>query len=263
MNNGKNKGRRLRLAIAQFASMLIQEAKDLTGASYPQLDALLGLPDGKSSSYSIFPITPKTRAPQAASIQDLENRVARLLKRPAHVVVVEDNSRLEVDHAFSNPELINLVVGRPTAGMNLRASNDTDLQLEYEDNWPTYHQLLDWSAPRGGTTLFELYRWQYGVFWDRGILPKAWTREALGIDANAEVESFLPGMVNVAKTMRLIHQCDVTPEILLDAVEKYVFQTMYAEEQLDVERPDWVVALAAALSAEDCSSLRKLAQVAT
>ena len=89
-NVGTNKGRRLRVALMRFSAMLIEEARDLTGLPYAELDAQLGLPDGQSYRYSLYPIQKKSRAPQAGSIQELENRVARLLKRTAHKIVVEN-----------------------------------------------------------------------------------------------------------------------------------------------------------------------------
>lgn len=45
--------------------MLIEEARDVSGLSYPKLDQALGLPDGQAFRYSQYPIVAKTRAPQA------------------------------------------------------------------------------------------------------------------------------------------------------------------------------------------------------
>src|SRR3546814_7312118 len=88
-NVGPNRGRRLRLALSRFAAMLIEEAQSISGLSYAQLDEALDLPSGQSFRYSRYPVEAKTRAPQAGSVQRLENRVAVFLKRPRHIVVVE------------------------------------------------------------------------------------------------------------------------------------------------------------------------------
>lgn len=75
-NIGPNKGRRLRAALSRFSAMLIEEARSVSGLSYAQLDEALGLSEGQAYRYSLYPMEAKTRAPQAGSIQRLENRVA-------------------------------------------------------------------------------------------------------------------------------------------------------------------------------------------
>lgn len=90
-NIGPNRGRVLRTALNRFAAILIDEARTFTGMSYAELDEALGLEQGQSYRYSLYPRTGKTRAPQAASIQQLENRVAKLLKRCAHRLVIQNN----------------------------------------------------------------------------------------------------------------------------------------------------------------------------
>jgi len=198
-NVGPNKGRRLRLALSRFSAMLIEEARDLSGLAHPKLDEVFGFHVGKCQRYALYPPRPWNRAPQADEIQNLENLVARLLKRPAHVVVIEDNTRF-----VGNNDLLDVVVGPPDAGLDLRAADETDLELRYEDDWPTYRR-LKYSSPRNGITLLDLYAWQYGIFWDKGILPDPWTREALGIPANVPVDVFLPGLVEEMKAKRLAH----------------------------------------------------------
>lgn len=180
-NIGPNKGRKLRLALSRFAAMLIEEARDVSGLSYPKLDQALGLPDGQAFRYSQYPIVAKTRAPQAGSVQQLEVRVARFLKRPAHVVVVENNSLL----GGPGSHRLDLVVGTPADELDLGESNSTDLQLGYEGDWPTYRRLkyAEWSdslesicslvnrkaSPEDWPEMLALYSWQWGVLWDRGI----------------------------------------------------------------------------------------------
>ena len=71
MNNGKNKGRRLKAALSRFSSMLIEESRWITRMSYAELDEALSLEPGQSFRYSLYPGMKKDRSPQAASIQQL------------------------------------------------------------------------------------------------------------------------------------------------------------------------------------------------
>lgn len=150
-NVGPNKGRRLRAALSRFAAMLISEAQYVSGLSHAQLDEALGLSDGQSFRYSLYPLRAKTRAPQAGSIQQLENRVAALLKRPAHKVVVEDNRLL----LGSISPFTNNAIGTPSDRLDLETSEATDFQLGYEGDWPTFRRLilksLYWSVSRLNT----------------------------------------------------------------------------------------------------------------
>jgi len=195
-NYGPNKGRRLTVALRRFAAMLIEEARDISGLSFCELDEELGLEPGESLRYARFPSGPKSRAPQAGSIQRLENSIAKLLGRPAHVIVVEDNSRYQAGALSASLE-----VGIPRPGMNLRQAVPTDIQLGYRDDWPTYRR-LKYSPDREGVSLFSLYAWQYGVFWDKDILPSPWTREEQGIPRNAALSSYLEEFVTEAKNRR-------------------------------------------------------------
>ncbi|WP_431017759.1 hypothetical protein [Burkholderia gladioli] len=161
--------------------MLIEEARDVSGLSYPKLDQALGLPDGQAFRYSQYPIVAKTRAPQAGSIQQLEVRVASFLKRPAHGVVVENNSLLD----GATPHRLDLVVGTPSGELDLGDSESTDLQLGYEGDWPTYRRLkhAEWcgdlepisslvnrkASYEEWPEFLALYSWQWGVLWDQGI----------------------------------------------------------------------------------------------
>ncbi|XYJ88709.1 Transposase [Cupriavidus necator] len=192
-NIGPNRGRRLRIALSRFAAMLIEEARDFTGLTFEQLDEALELKEGEAIRYSRYPIERGTRAPNADDIQDLEDRVARLLKRPAHTVVVENNAVLNAD-PYADP-----VIGEPRSGMNLRDLDATDVQLGYEGDWPTYRR-LKYSPPTRGVRVLDLYLWQWGILWDKGVLP--WSREALGLPQSTPVEEFLPALVQEVKRQR-------------------------------------------------------------
>jgi len=202
MNVGENKGRRLKLALSRFAAMLIEEARDLTGFSYTQLDEKLDLPDGQSYRYSLYPITAKTRAPQAAGIQELENRVARLLKRAPHKIVVENNSKLAEGSPFSDSHVEDMVGEK----LNLREYDALDFQLGYEYDWPTYRrlkydpevlfssgekifELMQLGAHDRWPELLRLYSWQWGVLWDKDL---PWlSRFEFGISEDWDIEFFL------------------------------------------------------------------------
>ncbi|MCT7327996.1 hypothetical protein [Ralstonia mojiangensis] len=195
-NIGSNKGKRLRVALCRFAAMLIEEARDIAGLTFEELDHSLGLEPGQVIRYSRYPIEAGTRAPHAAGIQRLEEKVAALLKRPSHTVVIENNALLLEDW------LADPVVGVPAADINLRTTESTDLQLGYEGDWPTYRR-LKYSAPQDGVRLLDLYLWQYGVLWEMGTLPPEWSREAIGVPEDMPVEEFLPQLVEEAKHQRL------------------------------------------------------------
>lgn len=183
------KGGSLTGARKRFTAMLVEEAKEIGGFTFEELDELLDMKQHTMSRYS-----QQKRAPNAVDVQDLENKVAKLLKRPSHVVVIENNE-LAV-HPYAE-----LMVGAPDNGLNLRSTPAECFQLGYEGDWPTYRR-LKYSPPRGGVRLIQLYAWQWGILWDRGVLPSQWSRQALGIPEDAPVESFLPAMVEAAKAER-------------------------------------------------------------
>lgn len=182
--------RRLRPALQQFAAMLIEEAHDISGLSYEALDEQFGFSAGLCLRYRA-----KKRAPQADEIQNLENLVARLLKRPAHVVLITDNSKITYDG------LAGVSIGAPDCGMNLREDDDAFLQLVYEDDWPTYRR-LKYGRSIGGIRTMDLYRWQWGCLWDKGLLQEPWTRACQGLDGHTPIEDFLEGMVSAWKENR-------------------------------------------------------------
>lgn len=181
MNVGHNKGRRLRAALSRFAAMLIEEASDISGMSFSQLDEKLDIPDGQSYRYSLYPMRSKTRAPQAGGIQGLENRVAKLLKRSAHTIVVLNNAELT---NTENIYLADTVEGKPSDELNLREFDGALFEFGYEGDWPTYRHLK--LRPEN----LRFYAWQWGILWDKD--SSLCSREAWGIHPSTSVESFLP-----------------------------------------------------------------------
>lgn len=210
MNVESNKGRRLRPALSRFSAMLIEEARDLTGLTFEQLDEEFDFEIGQSRRYSLYPWQKKNRGPQAGGTQALENRVAKLLKRSAHNIVVTNSAKINLENIHLSEE----VEGKIGAGLNLRDFEAVHFQLNYEGDWPTYrrlkshrpwlhpgpsiNKLLTTDAHEKWPEMLRLYSWQWGVLWDQGL---PWlSREALGIDPNVPIESFLPELT--AKAMR-------------------------------------------------------------
>lgn len=207
----QTKGRRLGPALSHFAAMLIDEACDVSGLTIAQLADKWGLPYERVKRYSKYPGEKgKSRGVQVASVQWLENEVAKLLRRSAHKVVVK----------YRAGDL-----AAPTAGLNVREFHEHDLWLGYEDGWPTYGYLrlgyedfwpafgeVRAQAPayksiavlvKQGADIdkwphaMRPYAWQWGVLWDMGL---PWlSRDGLGIQTSISVEAFLPGMTEMAK----------------------------------------------------------------
>ena len=207
----QTKGRRLGPALSYFAAMLIEEALDLSGLTVAQLAKKWDVPYERVKRYSRYPGEKgKIRGLQVASIQWLENEVAKLLQRSAHTVVIK----------YSSGDL-----AKPTADLNVRNFNEFELRLGYGDGWPTYGCLKfgyenfwpTFGCLRGESQLepsinelvkqgasfgewpkkIQLYAWQWGILWDKGL---PWlSRAALGVQENIAVESFLPSMTNKAK----------------------------------------------------------------
>lgn len=163
-NVGPNQGRRLKTAISRFTAMLIREARDLTGLSYEKLDEALGLTSGNSYRYSLDPSRPKSRAVQIGGIQSLENRVARLLRRPAHLIAVVETHELDA---------LAMLYRMPVANLGLpRHVGADDIELIYDNYWPTYADLsrdgrFDIECPWADQPeLFRGFGWQWGCLWD-------------------------------------------------------------------------------------------------
>ena len=213
VNVGENKKRRLNRALQRFAAMLIEEAMDLTGLPKSKVAEAMGLSDDQVNRYTRLPGMKNSRAPQAAAVQQLENRVAKLLKRTAHTVVVQNNSKVGSSNAYFSDS----VEGRPGDDLNLRQFDMGSFQLSYEGDWPTYRQLKTFRAWRTGSVdmkslvtrrasyeewpeMLRFYAWQWGILWERGV---PWlSRENFGIDTNAKLETFLPAMTERAKLDR-------------------------------------------------------------
>jgi hypothetical protein len=186
-NIGPNRGRVLRTALNRFAAMLLDEARTFTGLSYSDLDEALGLEEGQSYRYSLYPRTRKTRAPQAASIQQLENRVARLLKRHAHRLVVQNNKTA----GRGQDEII----GAPGNSIDFDNLVWSNLQIAYEHDWPTFRRLK-------GRSAMPHYLWQWGILWDKGLIPHPWSRQAFGLPSDMPVEAFLPALTKAHVIVR-------------------------------------------------------------
>lgn len=91
-NDRPNRGRSFRPSIKRFAFNLITRLQVTTGLSYRALDRALGYPpatDSRCESY--VSNNPKiSRAGQAASLQNLEHRAAKLLGRPEFKIVIRN-----------------------------------------------------------------------------------------------------------------------------------------------------------------------------
>lgn len=203
-NIGPNKGRSLRAALSRFAAMLIEEAQYVSGFSYAQLDEALGFSDGQSFRYSLYPQRAKTRAPQSGSIQQLENRVAAFLRRPAHKVVVENNLLLHGE-AKDAWDYTDLTIGAPGDQLDLGTADANYFELGYEGDWPTFRRLITRSWRERPESLSSLvkrrasvdewpemmtfYAWQWGVLWDRGV---PWlSRAHFGVPQDMPIDAWI------------------------------------------------------------------------
>jgi hypothetical protein len=206
-----NKGRRLSPALSYFSAMLIEEALDLSGLSIAQLAEELDIPYDRVKRYSRYPGEKgKIRGIQVASVQSLENKVAKLLQRSAHPVVIK--------YSFGD-------LAMPTVDLNVRDFNEFELWFGYGDGWPTYGCLKFgyenfwpvFGCPRAeyrmelsinelvvqGASFGEWpekiqpYAWQWGILWDQSL---SWlSRAGLGIHPDIPVKSFLHSMTDEAK----------------------------------------------------------------
>lgn len=208
-NVGPNQGRRLKIALSRFAAMLITEARDLTGLSFERLDEALGLTAGNSYRYSLYPPRAKTRAPQVGGIQSLENRVAKLLCRPAHLVAVAETREIDASATLYCPPVADLGLPRHVAA--------GDVQLAYDNYWPTYADLSQfgrfdiqrpWDAQ---PVLVQAFGWQWGYLWHQAPdewrqwwcrrfmqLPRHWVLywcKQSGISRDFHAEALLPLLV--------------------------------------------------------------------
>ena len=178
------------MALGRFSAMLIEECRDLTGLTYEEIDKKLGLETGQAFRWSRFggPQSlsgiKKERSPQAGAMKYLEVKVAKFLGRPAHKLVVESNSHLD-----PNDPSKDLVVADLKPAINLRSYDQSDLQIGYEDNWPTYRRLKYSSK----LDLIAVYRWQWRILWDPD------DRKGLG---DSEVDARIQELFEQAKQQR-------------------------------------------------------------
>lgn len=199
-------------ALKTFAAMLVEEAKEISGLPFQQLDEAMGYEHGSMSRYA-----GKKRAPQPAGIQRLENDVARLLKRIPHQIVV----RYEDPHAIDTVEILLSGLGPTGPDLNFRQLNPQHLQLAYAGDWPTYHRLKD-------ANVTAEYMWQWGVLWDANIPGYPWTREALGLAPDEPVESFLPDL-SIAMFER-----EVRTRAALQVIYRAMEEVVDGQEQAEV-----------------------------
>lgn len=155
--------------------------------TYEELDTALELPVGQAYRWSKFGeiASPtgnkKGRAPQAGGLQTLENKVAKFLGRPAHLLMVGNNALLDENDLLKPRSIAELA-----SGMNLRDIDCADLEIEYEYDWPTYRRL---NQP----LMLEIYQWQWKILWD----PKVCA--AMG---DSEVEKIILNMFDERKHLR-------------------------------------------------------------
>ncbi|ALE53336.1 hypothetical protein AC233_00310 [Burkholderia sp. HB1] len=206
--------------------MLIEEARDITGLSHEKLDEKLvlrdarnneiGLTAGTCARYARAPSNPRVRAPQAGAIQSLEHRVANLLGRPAHRIVIGSISPLiRGDLRAHCP--IDLITGEPTAGINLRDSNAEELWLGYEYGWPTYADLGKFNRAHLHDQSLRVNQlaWQWGCLWKQGLL----SREVFGVPVDADIEMHVMTRVAAEKFERhmgdLVRFANIWPRLSL------------------------------------------------
>ncbi|MCS6473749.1 hypothetical protein NYD60_16405 [Burkholderia thailandensis] len=181
----KSTGRRLRPALHSFAKSLMEEVLIIGDINLSVTEDIPGLTIDKATRYRRFTPDCMARAPQAASIQALENKVASLLGRQAHTV--------EIAHKPSGK-----LLARPTAGLNLRMFDASELELVYGDGWPTFSQLTG-EDPSLGPTHY-LYWWQWGVLWERG--HPLFSRSEFGLGPNEPVDGFAARLIERATKNR-------------------------------------------------------------
>ena len=208
-NIGPNEGRRLRMAFSRFTAMLIEEAQDFTGLSYEKLDQAFGFAPGRCTQYARYPVRKKTRAPQADELQNLENLVARLLLRPAHVLKIENLALLTIDDPTKN-----IVVGEPDLNLDFRTFQQVDFVITYEDDWPTYRRLkYDPMTLLTGQSLVALYAWLWGILYDRQMLPEHFADMLGHLTGKIALETAIPNLMARAKAeRRSIEAAGILPE---------------------------------------------------
>ncbi|WP_321901213.1 hypothetical protein [Paraburkholderia tropica] len=151
-NISSSKGRRLRPALFDFTKALMEELLLIGDFDFEDVDTIHGLTHDKFIRYMRPSLDGRARAPQAGSIQALENNVATFLGRRSHKVVIR--------HKPSGA-----VIAAPEEALNLRMYESWELELIYEDGWPTFAQLSDDFIEHDPE--YFLYWWQWGILWEK------------------------------------------------------------------------------------------------
>ncbi|MFC4275335.1 hypothetical protein [Achromobacter aloeverae] len=201
-----HRGDRLHLARQRFSAMLIDEVKDIAGMTLPQIDEALqkaGLRSkvdtrtNMAARYSHWLPGPDGRAPTAGDIQEFEDKVAAVLERPAHKVLVYRYIKPEYDQVE--------VLGAPGDRLDLGDASPVDLYLDYEDDWPTYRRLKADRLRRRirGTArpdLIDLYAWQWGVLWKKTAEREpVFSWEEIGLPSEQSIAANLEELVRQGK----------------------------------------------------------------
>ncbi|WP_155623532.1 hypothetical protein [Burkholderia vietnamiensis] len=200
--------------------MLIREARDFTklddaaldralGQSFPARDESSDIPIAKSGGATAsYRYVSALRAPQAGAIQSLENRVAKLLGRPAHLIVIKDATQ----RGRADP----LIYLAPASGLKRHAEAE-EIDLGYDNDWPTYSDFLQYGKfdidhPwHDQPALIKAFGWQWGCLWDRAPddyrqrwcrqfrqIPRQWLSywcERANISEDLAMEALLPLLV--------------------------------------------------------------------
>ena len=261
-----SKGRRLKLATNRFLSMLIREAKDISSQDNKVLAEKLDLELYSLVRYAVYPPRDTSRAPLSMA-QKLENRVATLLGRPSHPVVIEC-THSEVVHGPGWPYWIDPRVSE-SLEINWRRDRDLpeaeglDFRLGYGDLWPHYGQLSSSggfkpSAPWSDQPeLIRQFSFQWGVLWRRPSeypIPdgmQQWqNREYLvpmGVTAEQFVEAVRKEVFSMSESLGLAAKVSETAHYgqgrmdrtVLYAMEKTISQAaMRSSDPLFLERFD-------------------------
>lgn len=266
---------RLRLATSRFLAMLIREAKDITGFSNEALAEALNLEFGTLVRYSIYPPRPKTRAPLGIA-QRFENKVAGLLRRASHPVVIEcthesvlqsQSVRHWYDLRVSNDARIQLW-RRPS----LQNATAIDFELTYGDSWPTYDRVGRFDICKPWSEQPELVKrlsFQWGWLWDESLpYPppegmRAWQDEhlrtlnltrhdLLELLSTRRYSPCMEALTLAAKTVHAFTKCDdpIEGQTLQDAVVRTV-----AKAACRMENPAEFLELFASFSTDILSNV--------
>jgi hypothetical protein len=156
--------------------MLIREAKDISSLSNEALAEKLGLALDSLVRFAVYPPRSKTRAPLWMA-QVLENRVANLLGRPAHPVIIECTHNTVLNGPgwpyWVDPRVSDSVKIKWRRDRDLPGAEENDFKLAYGDSWPDYGQLgssggfdasMSWCDQ---PALIQQFAFHWGVLWMR------------------------------------------------------------------------------------------------